>query len=101
MGYEQQWHDERRNEVASTQVTGLESSGVALVEGMKKVRGTPDVEHPNKKRSCSGMQACQADQCERGSHDIAVSSRLGEGGRQIGRDHARYQECQTNEAKAV
>jgi len=49
MGDQQQWHQERGNEIRGTLQPRIESNSgaIALVEGIEQIRGTKEVECPN------------------------------------------------------
>jgi hypothetical protein len=82
-------------------VAGVEPDRITLIEGVKKVRGAPQVEHPDEREPQPALEPGQGQQSEQGSNKIAVGGGAGPGGRQLGRHDTGHQERQADEAESV
>ena len=79
----------------------VEPDGIAPIEGVKKVGGAPEVEHPDEREPQSAPEPGQGQQGEQGSNQIAVGGGAGPGGGQLGRHDTGHQERQADEAERM
>jgi hypothetical protein len=98
---EEQRHKDGHNEVGSTQLTRLEPNPIALIEGVKQIRGAPQVEHPGERQSQPPRQRRQSQQGEDRRNEIAVRGGARKSSRQVRRDDAGHQKCQADEPETV
>jgi len=101
MRNEEQWHEDGHNEVGGAELTRLKPNTIALIEGVKKIRGAPQVERPGEREAEPARQRRQRQQGENRGHEIPVRSRASESSWQIRRNDARHQERQADEPEAV
>ena len=98
---EQQRHDQCGKKECSTQLSCRKSGVIGLIEGIEDIGRTPEVSDPRDSDTGWGEEQRKREQCKGGRNDVSISGGVGEGGRQIRRDHSGDDECQANEAEAV
>lgn len=101
MGDQQQRHDDGRDDVGGSQLSGLKRGVIALVEGVEEIGCAPEVEDPGDHRSDTGGQRQERQYCEYRRDEVSIGRRMGEGRWKFGRHDAGDEKYQSEETEAV
>ena len=80
---QQQRHDESRNDVRRSQLSGHESGMIGLVKSVKEIGCTPDIKDPCDRNTGRAVKLDQREQGEYRRDQVAISCGAREAGRQV------------------